>query len=157
MTEFKIRQATLEDVPAIAKLWFENTHEVAKLEPIYTPSINPDEASLRLEHDFNSGTKSAFVAYQGTDFAGYVTYKIDEEDSAFNPRRFIYLIDVDVATAYREQGLSYKLLAEVEAYARMQGIMRLELSVMTADNRAKEVWQRHGFRPHLMLLHKDLS
>ena len=48
-------------------------------------------------------------------------------------------------------------MKRVEAYAKAQEVERIELSVAFADPRAKEVWARHGFKPHLLLMHKTLE
>jgi hypothetical protein len=47
-------------------------------------------------------------------------------------------------------------MAEIEAYAKVSGIKRIELSVAFADPRAKAVWEHHGFKTHMLLMHKDL-
>ena len=49
------------------------------------------------------------------------------------------------------------LMKEVEGYAKARGVDRLELSVALADPRAKEVWKRHGFAPHLLVMHKEVE
>lgn len=150
------RAATPQDASAMAQLWLEATAEVALHEPIYTPGINHDHLTQRLAGELLEETKRGFVVYMGEVLAGYVTFRAEEESPVFLSRRYVYVCDLDVAPQFRGQGLSHLLMNKVEAYARANQIHRIELSVAFADLRAKAVWERHGFKPHMLLLHKDL-
>jgi GNAT superfamily N-acetyltransferase len=151
-----LREAPPNDSSLIAKLWLEATSEVAQHEPIYTPAISEIELTKRLAKELGEGSKKAFVAYSGDELAAYVTFCIEDESPVFIPRRYIYVIDLDVSPKFRQQGLSGLLMAEIEAYAKANGIKRIELSVAFADPRAKAVWEHHGFKTHMLLMHKDL-
>jgi ribosomal protein S18 acetylase RimI-like enzyme len=124
-----IRPIETNDAEAIALLWLACTAEVAVNEPIYTPRVCAQELSDRLRSAFISGQRFGWVAETGSELAGYVTCAIHEEDPRFQPRRHIYVADLDAAEAYRQRGLSRALMAEVEREARAKGIPRLELAV----------------------------
>ena len=112
--------------------------------------------SERLAKELREGSKKAFVVFADEALAAYATFRIEEEIPIFAPRRYLYVIDLDVSAHFRQRGLSRLLMGEMEAYALTHGIRRIELSTAFADPRAKAVWERHGFTPHMLLMHKDL-
>jgi GNAT superfamily N-acetyltransferase len=153
---FTLREATPNDSSPIAKLWLEATSEVAQYESIYTPNMTEVELAERLAKELGEGIKKAYVAYADDELAAYVTFRIEDESPVFTPRRYLYVVDLDVSPKFRQMGLSRLLMAEVETYAKVSGIKRIELSVAFADPRAKAVWEHHGFKTHMLLMHKDL-
>ena len=140
----------------MAQLWLTATLEVAQHEPIYKPNVNHADLSERLAKELSEGSKKAFVVFADEALAAYATFRIDEEILIFAPRRYLYVIDLDVSARFRQQGLSRLLMSEMESYALAQGVKRIELSTVFADPRAATVWERHGFKPHMLLMHKDL-
>jgi GNAT superfamily N-acetyltransferase len=155
-SNFELREATAKDTDAMAQLWLEATAEVAYHEPIYTPNMTHAELSERLAKELSEGRKKAYVVYSANELAAYVTFRIEDELPVFTPRRYIYVADLDVSPKFRQKGLSRLLMAEVESYAKLNGIKRIELSVAFADPRAKTVWEHHGFKTHMMVMHKEL-
>ncbi|WP_052050049.1 GNAT family N-acetyltransferase [Leptolyngbya sp. KIOST-1] len=154
--EITIRTVKVSDAAAIARLWLQCTAEVAVYEPIYTPAIDVEDLAHRLGAEFGSGKKFGWVAEVGNELAGYVTCLVQEEEPIFVRRQYVYVADLDVAPSYRGQGLSRVLMNRVEQYAQACGIRRLELAVAYGDPRSRAVWERHGFQPHFIHLHKDL-
>jgi hypothetical protein len=90
-------------------LWLACTREVAEVEPIYTPAVTHDELWELLLRELKSNTHFGWVAFDGETLAAYVTCRIEHESDLFVPRRFIYLIDLDVAPAHRGKRLSRRL------------------------------------------------
>ena len=156
MSEFNLRDATLDDAGAIAQLWLEATAEVAQHEAIYTPDISHANLTKRLAKALREEVK-AYVVYSGDTLAAYVTFRLEQESPIFTPRRYLYVVDLDVSAAFRRRGLSRLLMEKVEAYAKANEVHHIDLSVVSADPRAKEVWARHGFKPHLMTMHKTVE
>jgi GNAT superfamily N-acetyltransferase len=157
MNEFELRKATVNDASAMARLWLEATSEVARHEPIYTPNMTAAALSERLAKELSEGVKKAYVVYCDNELAAYVTFCIEDEAPVFTPRHYIYVADLDVSPKFRQKGLSRLLMAEVESYARANNIKRIELSVAFADPRAKVVWEHHGFKTHMLLMHKEVQ
>ncbi|WP_319407572.1 GNAT family N-acetyltransferase [uncultured Desulfosarcina sp.] len=157
MIDFVIRSIVPDDAEAIAMLWLLCTAEVAENEPIFSPNVSAEALAETLRTEFNAGTRFGWIVEVGGGLAGYVTCQVQEEVPVFSPRKYIYVNDLDVAPAYRQRGLSRVLMQEVTQYARSQGIHRLELGVVWGDPRSRRVWERHGFKPHILYLHKDLE
>lgn len=154
MEHLTIRKMIPNDAEPVAALWLVCTREVAEVEPIYTPAVTHDELRELLSREPKSNARFGWVALDGDTLAGYVTCRIEHESTLFVPRRFIYLIDLDVAPAYRGKRLSRRLLEEVERFAKSNSIDRLELAYAAADPRARAVWERLGFRPHFVYMHR---
>ena len=153
---FAFREATA-DAPSMAQLWLEATAEVAAHEPIYTPVVGLANLAERLSDELRKEVKRAFVVYAGDMLAAYVTFRLEHDLPLFTPRRYLYVIDLDVSAAFRRRGLSRLLMSRVEVYTKSQGVNRIELSVAFADPGAKEVWARHGFKPHLLVMYKEVK
>lgn len=71
------------------------------------------------------------------ELAGYylLMYALDEA----------HLLDVAVAARRQRQGLGRRLLAVIAARARSQGMTSILLEVRPSNERALEVYRRHGF------------
>ena len=157
MAEIGIRPITPGDADAVAALWVASTNEVAELEGVYTPGISPGALAERLRGHVAAGEWFGWLAESMGRLAGYVTCEVQDGPPVFQPRRYVVVHDLDVAPAFRRQGVSRLLMAAVERHARSAGIHRLELGVVARDPRARAVWERHGFQPHFLVMHKHLE
>jgi hypothetical protein len=99
---FTLREATPNDSSPIAKLWLEATSEVAQYESIYTPNMTEVELAERLAKELGEGIKKAYVAYADDELAAYVTFRIEDESPVFTPRRYLYVVDLDVSPKFRQ-------------------------------------------------------
>ena len=151
-----IRPAVPEDSPAIADLWLACTAEVAVHESIYQPGLSRTALTELRHAELSCGRILAWVAETGGRLAAYATCRLEHGQALFAPRRYLHVIDLDVAPAFRRRGLSRRLLACVEQFARQQAVTRIELAYAHGDPRSSAVWARHGFRPHLVVAHKKL-
>lgn len=73
----------------------------------------------------------------GGELAGYylLMYALDEA----------HLLDVALAARLQGQGLGRRLLDEIAARARSQGMTSILLEVRPSNERALEVYRRHGY------------
>ena len=65
--------------------------------------------------------------------------------STFSAKPLVNIHDVVVLPAYRGQGISQKMLAEVESIARDHGCCKLTLEVLEGNHIAKSAYQKLGF------------
>jgi ribosomal protein S18 acetylase RimI-like enzyme len=174
-SELLIRPAGPEDAAAMAALWHICTAEVAVHEPIYTPHMDHATLTALLAGELATGARFGWLAQADnpaaennplaetnpvadeSTLAGYVTCRMEDELPVFPPSPYLYVIDLDVAPAFRRRGVSRLLMGATEAFARARGIARIELAVAAADPRARAVWEAQGFQPHLVMMHKDLQ
>ena len=95
---FALREASPADAPSMAQLWLEATAEVAVHEPIYTPAVGLADLAERLSDELRKEVKRAFVVYESGTLAAYVTFRLEDERPVFTPRRYLYVIDLDVSS-----------------------------------------------------------
>ncbi|WP_148255436.1 GNAT family N-acetyltransferase [Aidingimonas lacisalsi] len=156
MTELSVRKIVPDDAESIAALWLGCTAEVAETESIYVPAVTAEELTDELAREFEARRRFGWVAHTESQLAGYVTCAFQSESTLFVPREYLYVHDLDVAPAFRQHGVSRLLMEYVEGYARAQGVRRVELGVVWNDPRSRAVWEKHGFEPHFVCMHKDL-
>jgi GNAT superfamily N-acetyltransferase len=65
------------------------------------------------------------------------------------------LVSMYVRPEIRGGGVAGKLIEKFVAWAHERGAARLEVSAYAANETALRVYQRHGFRPHSVLLTTD--
>ena len=85
----------------------------------------------------NSGYDCWTVRDAAGELAGYylLMYALDEA----------HLLDVAVAARRQGQGLGRRLLTQLAARARSQGMTSILLEVRPSNERALEVYRRHGY------------
>jgi GNAT superfamily N-acetyltransferase len=85
---------------------------------------------------------ATFIATRGERRVGLVAAFRDESDHAL-----YHVISMWVAPESRRQGIGGELLAHVEAWIRSCGGRVAQLSVTTAANEARRLYEQAGFEP----------
>jgi len=158
-----IARARPEDAPAIAALWHAHLAETGvTVDASFTPAHTPAQTTTRLEQALARDTLVGWVARTApSTIAGYLTARVHASDplfgDAFRGETVLYLVDVDVAEAWRRHGIARRLLAAAEAYARDQGIGTLELAALVRDSRAVAAWTRLGFTPRVTVMRRAIA
>jgi RimJ/RimL family protein N-acetyltransferase len=81
------------------------------------------------------------VADTGGELAGYV----EARGGSFRRNRPTAHVVIGIRQSYAGRGLGGRLLTELEAWARAHGIHRLELTVMTHNERAVALYRKTGY------------
>ncbi len=81
------------------------------------------------------------VADTGGELAGYV----EARGGSFRRNRPTAHVVIAIRQSYAGRGLGGRLLTELEAWARAHGIHRLELTVMTHNERAVALYRKTGY------------
>ena len=58
----------------------------------------------------------------------------------------VHLLNITVAPRHQRQGWAHVLLDALDLWARSQGAQWLWLEVRTSNTRAREIYERHGYR-----------
>lgn len=156
MTEVSVRKIVPGDGRAIAELCLGCTAEVAERESIYLPAVTAEELANERARGFDARRRFGWIAYAEYRLAGYATCAFQRESTFFVPREYLYVHDLDVAPEFRRRDVSRALMEYVEGCARDEGVRRVELGVVWNDPRSRAVWEKHGFEPHFVCMHKDL-
>ncbi len=96
-----------------------------------------------LHYFLTISSADCIVAADGTRIAGFV---LTEE----NPP-LAHIITLDVAEAYRRQGVGTALLAESEKNLNLRGVRSILLETAIDNEPAVAFWKRHGYRIEAVL------
>jgi predicted N-acetyltransferase YhbS len=131
-----LREGTAEDAPALSSVIQSAFEEYrGRLDP---PSGAHDESlqAIRLKMTI----ARAVVASVDGDIVGCAFYEPESDH--------IYLGRLAVLTQYRRRGIGQKLVAWVEAQARMLGYTRVRLGVRVVLTGNRAFFERRGYRLH---------
>lgn len=99
-------------------------------------------------------TSRMFVIEHDGDRAGFVHLQFVED--FFSGDTHCHVSDLAIAPGHEGRGLAGRLLAHAEALAREHGCPRLTLSVFPGNERARALYERHGFGTDLLRMGKPL-
>lgn len=158
-----IARARPDDAVSIAALWHAHLDETGTaVDASFTPAYGPEQTAARLKRALARGTLIGWVArLDAGAIAGYLTARLHTRDplfgDSFRDEPVLYLVDVDVAQAWRRRGLARRLLAAAEDHAREQDVATLELAAIVRDTRAVAAWSRLGFVPRVTLMRRAVE
>jgi ribosomal-protein-alanine N-acetyltransferase len=102
-----------------------------------------------LHYFLTIASADCIVAADGTRIAGFI---LTEE----NPP-LAHIITLDVAEAYRRQGVGSALLTESEKNLSLRGVRSILLETAIDNDPAVAFWKRHGYRIEAVLKRYYLS
>ena len=138
-----LREASTADAPALLALKRQLDQETSFM------LLEPDERAAdvaerrsELERIVAAPNSVVIVATSGETLLGYV----ELSGGAFRRNARTAELVIGVAAAASGQGVGARLLARAEAWARLHGLHRIELTVMAHNARTARVYERHGFQ-----------
>lgn len=126
-----IRQYEARDFSALHKLD----------QACFPPGISYSKFSL--QYFLNLPAADCLVAEEGKKLAGFIL-------AESNPP-LAHIITLDVAEAFRQQGVGTKLLAEMEKHFQYHGVLSVLLETAVDNERGIAFWQHHGYRTEAVL------
>lgn len=99
-------------------------------------------------------TSSMFVIERDGERAGFMHLQLVED--FFSDATHCHVSDLAIAPGHEGRGLAGRLLVHAEAFAREHGCSRLTLSVFPGNERARALYERHGFGVDLLRMGKPL-
>ena len=100
--------------------------------------------AARLEeglHRTLAGGDFLWIAEENGEIAGF----LHAERGGFRRNRHMAYVVVGVRAAYRRQGVGTALFARLEDWARASGVVRLELTVESANAPARALYEKLGY------------
>lgn len=134
--EFKIRNATKEDVPLILQL----IKEIAEYERLSQEVIATEE--ILMKSLFEEKSAHVVIGEQGNHTVGYALYFYNF--STFLGKKGLYLEDLFVRPEYRGHGYGKKLLLHLVNIAKERNCGRMEWSVLDWNTPAIEFYKALG-------------
>ncbi|MNB70903.1 Acetyltransferase YpeA [compost metagenome] len=142
--EITIRELVPEDAAALLQLQLALDHESSYM--MLEPGERQSDANRTREtiSGFASdpyGRSILLGAEAGGELAGYVSAR---GGNANRNRHSAYLV-LGVRNDFQGRGIGGALLRRLETWAAEAGLVRLELTVMTHNERAVSLYRKHGF------------
>lgn len=131
-----VRQAVLSDLDEIANL-FDQYRQFQGQESCFVGCRE------FLRERFSHGQSVIFLGCESGVTAGFV--QLYPSFSSVSLARVFILNDLFVAQAGRRKGLASKLLRAAEEYARVQGAVRISLSVAIPNSEARALYEARGW------------
>lgn len=96
-----------------------------------------------------------FVVEEAGEPAGFVHLQL--MDDFFGQGRLCHVSDLAIDPAREGRGLAGALLRHSEAFGRERGCVRLTLAVFPGNERARALYERHGFGLDMLRMGKMLT
>jgi len=148
-----IVEADEPHIPAILRLWTEFIDYHRDFEPIFTRTEGAEarfEEHLRKSMDREDAI--VLVAIEAGQPIAYALAMISRFSPAVNEKMVGYIADLQVTSSYRRKGIGSLMLQRVLDWYDSQGIKRIHLGVVNANDAASSFWQKHGFKPFINTL-----
>jgi GNAT superfamily N-acetyltransferase len=147
----KTRPLTAADAPSIAELWLAGMHESASVDPTFRPRVSCAEYAVSLAQAFSAGQQVGWGAFDAREtLLGYLTANVVEANPEFEQARHLFLLDLDIRSARRRQGIGSALVQLARSHATQQGIATVEVGWLLPDPRSTAFWRHQGFAPYFV-------
>jgi ribosomal protein S18 acetylase RimI-like enzyme len=156
MEQVILRQATLQDVPAIIELWKEmiDFHKIR--DPFFTRAVNGDDVFAKfLEKNINSENACVYVAIIGGTIVGYCQGMLEKYPPALAQTDYGQIMDFAVSADYRRSGVGERLYQAIQGWFVLRGVHRIEVRHSEFNEIASNFWVKMGFKPYLKTLFKE--
>ena len=152
-----IRKLQEGDIDGLCRLW----SEFAKLREGMTNRkiLNEDAAdyffgyATGLLHRKDTLT---LIADDGGRAVGYLIASKQRRPPIYHHTRVAYLSDVFVADGHRGQGIMRRLMDELGAWCKHEGITAVDVQVFEANPEAFEIYRNLGFHDYRRVLRKEV-
>ena len=134
--DFVYRRAKLSDSRRIAELFEE------MLRTIYHTEDVEGYKDGYLDKFFSEGDDLIYVAELEKEVVAFLSIEVYREDG------YIYLDDLSVTAACRNQGIGTKLISLAEDYSESTGIPAIVLHVEKSNERAHHMYRKLGYSDH---------
>jgi ribosomal protein S18 acetylase RimI-like enzyme len=147
-----IRLATVEDIEAINKLFYELDTDAINMQPQH---FQRGSRSVDYLAGLINDQKSAFLlAIIEDEIIGFslLFEKATANMNLLVPCKFAYIQDFVVSFKYRNQGVGSRLMEESKVWAKARGLDYLRLSVFPDNVAAQRFYSRHGLGKQMITM-----
>ena len=158
MEHLRVREASIDDHPALDSLWIEADliHHEAWPNVFARPS---DSARSRepVKATLGDPNQHLIVAEIDDRIAGFVRVTLRDRRPPFVPTRFGIVEEIVVATERRGEGIGGRLMAEAEAWARNNGVGEVWLDVWEFNENAIGFYVSLGYETITLRMRKNID
>ena len=144
---YTVRSGRREDAAAAARLWTSSVEEHAHYDPVYSAAPDAEKFMRRFLADLSSSSHSSLlVAESGGEVVGFLSGELREGSPAFSPKTWAAVEDVYVVPELRSRGIGRDLFEAFQEWAHQKDATGVSLQVAAGNRRAREFYERLGFR-----------
>lgn len=152
-----IRQAVLNDTPAIAELYREQFREMAKLIPDFIKE--GDQRTEFIENTIKDEESDILVCEDNGKVIGFILLQAkNRPDFPFMIQsRYCYIMDVIVTENSRGKGFGTALINSTKIWAKERNCTFINLDVLTNNPTAIALYAKLGFIPKAQEMYLKLD
>jgi GNAT superfamily N-acetyltransferase len=154
-----VREARAEDASALYPAWLDVRRHYALVDSRIIPApVSADEFAISLAERIARPEAATFIAMAGPRVVGFITGGIEPGQPDRLPDRHATIGHLFVDAHHRRQGIGQRLFRALAEWAQAQGeIGHFEMTVLDADESARQFWAAIGFRPFIQRLWAPLE
>ncbi len=124
-----------------------SVEEHARYDSVYETAPDAEKVMRRFLADLSSSSHSClFVAESGGTVVGFLSGELREGSPTFSPRTWAAIEDIYVVPELRSRGVGRALFEACQRWAEEKGATGVSLQVAAGNARAREFYERLGFR-----------
>jgi len=148
--QVNIREAVIEDVPAIIEIWKELMDFHKELDAIFSRSATGHERFAEfLMSNSDKEDSCVLVAADGEHIVGYCQATISKYPPVLVREKYVEIFDIAVTEKYQRQGIGRMIIDSLRRWYADKDVDRIELKYLTSNKSAEEFWTKMGFKPYL--------
>lgn len=142
-----IRKATINDIPAISKLYREQYKEMSKLIPDFIKE--GDQSTEFIENTISDENSDILVCEIDDIIIGFILLQAKQRPdfSFIVPGKYCYIMDLIVTEKYRNNGFGTELMNSAKIWAKEKDCRFINLEVLTNNPKAIALYEKLGFIP----------
>ena len=158
--ELTIRRATVNDIPAIQRLYRELDEHHVRLLPEVFQSVagHARPAAFIAEKIANEDSDYLLAEAQG-ELLGFVDLRVTSHPHypMFRPHNFALVDNAVVDEAHRGRGIGTVLFEAAKRWARERGLRYMQTEVWHKNAGARTFYERQGFRPRTTRMELEIK
>lgn len=141
------------------QLWVPAQREMAALgvHTLRDPAVVRAEGQTHVRARLEDEESRLCVAREDGDLLGYVAAEVQTPPPIFEQRRTCHINELYVRPQARRRGVATRLLEAVETWAVDTGCARLDLTVDTDNEPARQLYAAAGYEPTRKTMHKPVD
>ena len=148
--QIEIRDAAVEDVPAIIEIWKELMDFHKGLDAFFSRSATGHERFAEfLTSNMEKKDSCVLVAADGGHIVGYCQACISKYPPVLVREKYVEIFDMAVTKKYQRQGIGRMIIDALRRWYSDKDVDRIELKYLTSNKSAEEFWTMMGFKPYL--------
>ena len=145
-----IREAVMEDVPAIIEIWKELMDFHKELDAIFSRSATGHERFAEfLTSNMEKEDSCVLVAADCEHIVGYCQACISNYPPVLIKEKYVEIFDMAVTKKHQRQGIGRMIIDALRRWYSDKDVDRMELKYLTSNKSAEEFWTKMGFKPYL--------